>query len=157
MHRKFIAGITAASLLLTAIGAAPAAADRYKTERALAALLGLAVVGAIVHENRKDKDKTRRINTHRPKTVNTPPVYHPHPRPLPDRANRKLLPQRCLRSIDTHNGRARFFGQRCLNQHFRFAHRLPRACNYVFRTHRGDRRGYEARCLRDRGYRLARG
>ena len=157
MHRKFIAGITAASLLLTALGAAPAAADRYKTERALAALLGLAVVGAIVHENRKDKDKAPHVSKPRPKTVHNTPVYNPRPRPLPDRANRKLLPQRCLRTLDTYNGRARFFGQRCLNRHFSFAHRLPRACSYVFRTERGDRRGYEARCLRDRGYRLARG
>lgn len=160
MYRKFIATVTAASLALTALGTTPAVADRYQTERALAAILGLAVVGAIVHENRKDKKK--QVTQHTPRAVQDapnyrPPVYPPQPRPLPQRANRKLLPQQCLRSFDTRDGRARFFGQRCLNRHYQFAHRLPRQCQYVFRTNRGDRRGYEARCLRDRGFRLARG
>lgn len=170
MYRKFIATVAAASIALTAIGAVPAAAENFKAERALAAILGLAVVGAIVHENRKDKK-------HKPAQVHVtpkqkghghlghkhvgqgynPPVYHPAPRPMPNRVNRKLLPQQCLRSMQSRDGRVRYFGQRCLNRNFEFAHRLPQVCNYTFRTHKGTRRGYEARCLRDWGYRLARG
>lgn len=171
MYRKFIATVTAASIALTALGAVPAFADNYRAERALAAILGLAVVGAIVHENRKDKKK-QPVQVHgKPKHhghqghhghknhgyAQNPPVYHPEPRPLPNRVNRKLLPQQCFRSMETRHGKVRYFGQRCLNRNYDFVHRLPQVCNYTFRTHKGDRRGYEARCLRDWGYRLARG
>lgn len=171
MYRKFIATVTAASIALTALGSAPAVAGNDQTARTIAAILGLAAIGAIVHENRKDKKRDREVHRHKPAPVyqaprhvhkqprsHTPPRYtQPKPRPLPQRAHRKLLPKQCMRSFETHRGKVRMFGARCLNKRFDFAHRMPRECEYVFNTPRGDRRGYEARCLRDRGYRLARG
>ncbi len=156
MYRKFIATVSAAAIALTALGSAPAYADDRDTARALAAILGLAVVGAIIHD--KNKDKKRKA--HRPAPVYKEHAYKPHrikPRPLPQRVNRKLLPQRCFRSVDTRQGTYRMFGQRCLNKHYRHVNSLPQRCHYTFRTYDGKRRGYEARCLRNAGYRLARG
>ncbi len=166
MYRKFIATITAASIALTALGAAPAFANDQQTARTIAAILGLAAVGAIIHENRKDKKKkevdyeryTPKPIYEQPTRDYQPPRYHqPKPRPLPHRAQRKLLPQECFRTFETRRGKVRMFGARCLNRKYDFAHRLPRQCEYTFTTKRGERRGYEARCLRDQGYRLARG
>ena len=166
MYRKFIATISAAAIALTAIGSAPAFADQDRTAQAIAAILGLAGVGTLSHEKRKDLKKQH--NSDQPAPVHNPPKAYgqrydppiwnqPRPQPLPDRVNRKLLPKQCFRSLDTRHGKVRMFSQRCLNRHYDYAHRLPRACHYKFRTYDGHRRGYEARCLRDRGYRLARG
>ena len=55
MHRKFIATIAAASILITGFAAAPARANQDDLGRALAALLGVAIVGAVIHENKKKK------------------------------------------------------------------------------------------------------
>lgn len=164
MYRKFIATITAASIALTAFGAAAHAGERENT-RAIATILGIAAVGALIHQNNKrKKDKVRHHQPvhkqptyQKPRHADVPRYVAPKPRPLPQRAHRKLLPKQCLRSFETYRGKVRMFGARCLNQRYDFAHRLPRQCEYVFNTSRGDRRGYEARCLRDRGYRLARG
>lgn len=161
MYRKFIATVSAAAIALTAMGAAPAYADDRDAARALAAILGIAVVGALIHDNNKKKKR----KVHRQAPVYNQPLYNQpaykqqriKPRPLPQRANRKLLPQRCFRSVDTRQGTYRMFGQRCLNKHYRHVNSLPQRCQYTFRTYDGKRRGYEARCLRDAGYRLARG
>lgn len=169
MYRKFIAAVAAASIALTAIGAAPAAAGDRETANAIAAILGLAVVGKLIHDrNERKKDRYKQQTYHKPvhkqlkqnyhtPTYNPPTYHQPKPRPLPKAASRKLLPKQCFRSFDTYQGKVRMFPTRCLNRNFDFAHRLPRQCEYVFDTPRGDRRGYDARCLRDRGYRLARG
>ncbi len=174
MYRKFIATIAASAIALTALGSIPAYAGERDNARLIAAILGLAAVGAIVHKN-KSRDKHEVTRNHpapiykapkhqHPKQVQrqyTPPRYHqPKPRPLPQRAqkaNRKLLPKQCFRTYDTNRGRVAMFANRCLKRNFQFAHRLPRNCMYIFDTPQGDRRGFDARCLRDRGYRLARG
>ena len=166
MYRKFIATISAAAIGLTALGSTPAAAGDRENARALAAILGIAAVGAIIHQqNKKDK---KQVYSHRPAPVyqpprqhapaHNPPRYHaPQPRPLPKRVDRKLLPQECFRTYDTRRGRVAMFGSHCLQKNYQFANRLPQQCNLVVRTSQGDRRGYDARCLRDQGYRLARG
>lgn len=166
MYRRFIGTIAAASITITALGALPAAAGDRETARAIAAILGLAVVGKIIH----DKNKDDRVEHHRPhvqhqrphvqkpRHANKQPRYqqkHVQPRPLPKRVNRRLLPGECLQSINTRQGRVRMFGQRCLNNNYRFARHLPNQCFEAVRTNGGKRRGYEARCLRQNGYRLA--
>lgn len=176
MYRKFIATVAAASIALTALGAAtPAAADEYRAARIAATILGLAVVGKIIHDKKKDRERERErevsrrapdpvYESYRPQVPRhdqrrlDPPRYHAPvaPRPLPDRVDRRLLPQECLRSFDTREGRVRVFGRRCLEENYRFAHRLPDYCEVSFKTREGRGRGYDARCLRDEGYRLAR-
>lgn len=144
IHRQFIATIAAAAIAITGVSAAPARAGDDEVGAALAALLGLAIVGAVIHD--KNKDKKRRHVVHTPV----------HPKPIPPRVNRKLLPQQCLRSFNTHQGKARIFGQRCLNQNYRFAQNLPAACHRQVWTSRGWRAGFGARCLNRHGYQLAR-
>ena len=164
MYRRFIATVAAASIAITAFGAMPARADNDDAARALAALLGIAIVGKIIHDNKKDKkahhyEKKHVKKNHVPhynQPSYKPPRYQPKPRPLPRRVDRKLLPGKCFHSYRTGRGKVRMFGRRCLKNNYDFVNRLPRQCLYEFDTPRGNRRGYEARCLRDRGYRLAR-
>ncbi len=177
MYRKFIGTLCAAAIALTALGAAPAFAGDRENARALAAILGIAAVGALIHQKNK-KDKKRADAYHAPAPVyqkprhveprhhkpqytqprhSTPRYGHPAPRPLPQRANRKLLPQECFRTFDTRRGRVAMFGGRCLQRSFAGANRLPQQCRSIYNTPRGDQLGYDARCLRDRGYSLARG
>ena len=170
MYRKFIATVAAASIALTTLGSLPAFAGDRQTANTIAAILGLAVVGKIIHD-RNDKKKQAGNHQKNPiyhapeyeKPIHREPAYQPprydqpRPRPLPDRVSRKLLPQECLRRVKTHRGKVRMFSSRCLQRNYRFARRLPRQCNYVFNTRRGERLGYEARCLREHGCRLARG
>ena len=54
MYRRFIATITAASIAITAFGAAPALADENKLAKALAVVVGVAVVGNLIQgQNRQ--------------------------------------------------------------------------------------------------------
>ncbi len=164
MYRRFIATIAAASIAITALGSFPAYAGEKEIARAAAAILGIAIIGKIIHDKNK-RDDEREVTRRRPAPVVVPPHRpHPtvrprpvHPRPLPSRVDRKLLPSQCFRSYDTRQGKVRMFGQRCLQENYRFADRLPNYCAETVRTERGVRRGYDARCLRDAGYRLARG
>lgn len=145
IHRQFIGTIAAAAIAITGFTAAPARAGEDEVGAALAALLGLAIVGAVIHEKKKDKKRH---------TVHTP--VHPTPKPLPKRVNRKLLPAHCLRSFHTDHGKRRLFGQRCLNKHYRYVDSLPYRCHREVFTDRGWRQGYGARCLNRHGFQLAR-
>ncbi len=181
MYRRFIAAVTAVSIAITALGVVPARADERDVARALAVILGAAVVGKIIHDNNKNKARavTRQQPApvyqaphHRPAPVyqaphhRSAPVYQAprqrshqvHPRPLPQHVrNSKLLPSQCFRSFDTRHGTVQMFGNRCLQNNFRHANSLPQHCRVQVRTYQGDRSGYDARCLRDQGYKLARG
>ncbi|MGC1496224.1 MAG: hypothetical protein WA790_10470 [Sulfitobacter sp.] len=170
MYRRFITTIAAASIAITALGAAPARADDKDAARALAAILGIAVIGKIIHDNKKDKERavTRRHSEPRvqPRRRSEPHVQprrrhsepQVQPRPLPRQVrNNKLLPSQCFRSFDTRRGTVRMFGNRCLQNNYRHANRLPQHCKVRVNTYNGKRTGYQARCLRDAGYRLARG
>lgn len=155
MFRKITTTIAAAAVALTSLSVAPARADSDDAARALAALLGLVVIGKIIHDSNDDDEVVTR---RRP----ADPVLRPHrrtvePRPLPRRVHRKLLPQECFRSFDTRDGRVRMFGRKCLEKRYDRVDRLPRRCARQIETYRGTRVGYEARCLRRKGYRLSRG
>ena len=164
LHRKFIALVAGLSIAITGLSAVPAAADQDDTARALAAILGLAIVGAVIHDSRKD-DNVTRYDNHRPYDrpgyrPHDRPGYHPlppRPRPLPPRAdNRKLLPQACLRTFQTRQGKINGFGGKCLSGNYRYTNSLPEACALRFRDQYGFGKGYDAQCLRQRGYQLAR-
>ena len=168
MHRNFIRLIAAASIAITSLGvaAAPARADSDDTARALAALLGLAIVGAAIHDKNKRDDRIvtrhRHVEPHKPHKKKR----HHHSNNI-DRqyegvgANQKKrlrhmsLPGRCLRSWQTDHGRVRAFGQRCLERHYNHVNALPDRCYRRVWTHDGRRQGYAARCLNRHGYQLA--
>ncbi|MEH6644476.1 hypothetical protein [Sulfitobacter sp.] len=163
---RLIGAVTAVAIALTTVAAAPAHADDRRNARIVATILGLAVVGAIIHDKKQDKKDERK--THRA-PVQKKKVYKERrkevvrhrgtvqPRPLPQRINRKQLPQNCLRSFDTRQGRAHMFGRRCLERNYRPVNWLPQSCAMTIRTDRGKRAGYDARCLRRNGYSLAHG
>ncbi|MEM9968217.1 MAG: hypothetical protein AAF755_08975 [Pseudomonadota bacterium] len=155
MFRKHITFLTVISLSLGSLAAVPATAGERETARALTAILGVAVIGSILHDRHKSEDRHKAVNN--AQGYQKPHHKHPETHILQRHIDRKLLPQRCFRSYSSHYGKVRMFGQRCLKRNYRFADHLPRRCLYLFDTQRGDRRGYDARCLHARGYRLARG
>jgi hypothetical protein len=158
MYSKFIATVAVASILITGFSAAPARANQDDVGRALAALLGIAIVGAVIHENKKNKKQRAHVKPAPRHKVHKPVQKQRHvkPRPLPRHVSQHLLPGRCLRSFETRRGTARIFGQRCLERHYGFTHRLPQHCERRVRTDRGSRSGFGANCLRKQGYKLAR-
>lgn len=153
-HRKFISGVVGLSLLITAGAAAPARADSDDVGRAVAALLGLAIVGAVIADARKD-DRKAKAQVVRPEPIVTP-RRTVTPRPLPRDVRRKLLPQQCLRNFNVQDGVLPAFGQRCLSRNYEFSGALPGRCYREVWTDRGRRGVYTARCLRRQGYQLAR-
>lgn len=164
MTRKFIAAIVGAALTITAIGSAPARADE-DLARALAAIVGIAIVGKVISDNRSDDKKKSTVTRNRNTTHHsTRPYYNRsdnwirrvEPRPLPRRVERRLLPGDCLRSFNTRDGRYRIFGKRCLQRNYQHVRSLPRSCEVSFRTGNQKRHGYGARCLHRKGYQLAR-
>lgn len=147
LHRKFISLIAGASILITGLAAAPARAGDDDVARALAALVGIAIIGAAINDARKD-DHAQPVVRHKPRVA---------PRPLPRRVNRKLLPQRCFRSFwGDRGGQVRGFGPKCLRNNYPFVRSLPQTCLRAVRGSGGRHNIYGARCLRSKGYQLAR-
>jgi len=142
-HRKVIAAVVTAAIVIAGLGASSARAGEYDTERVIAALLGLAVIGAIIADRNKDE------------AVPLRDVPALRPRPLPERVHRDLLPRRCLRQFQTNRGPLRMFGARCMSRNYSYVGGLPDRCFRSIRTDRGQRKGWGARCLRKQGYRVA--
>ena len=175
INSRFVGAVTAAAVTLTTFTAAPAFADDERTARAIAAILGLAVVGKIIHDNNKDRDhvtrhvykeppkakkkqvKKQKVQTYQqPRRANKQRYQNGsiYAKPLPSRVSRKTLPQHCLRSFQTRRGYVRMLPRRCLERNYDFVNRLPQHCGIRVRTDRGPRMGYAARCLRQNGYRF---
>ncbi len=189
MYRKFIATIAALSVAITAFGTRPAAADDKEVLRTLAAIAGVAIVGKMIYDNNKKRDREREtVTRRRADPVYEAPRYYPavserprlrpradlrqprweqprrevtplierEVRPLPERVDRKLLPQQCFRSYDGEDGKVMMFGEPCLEKNYAQVDKLPQYCAKRVKTAEGARYGYDARCLRDTGYSLAR-
>jgi hypothetical protein len=146
-HHKFIGAIAGLSILITSFAAAPARAGDDDVARALAALVGIAIIGAAINDARDDRHVKPKVHTY--SGVN--------PRPLPPRVRRNILPQKCFR-VFTNNkgGRMPAFGHRCLQNSYAYANALPHRCLRNAKTNRGLRPVYGARCLRQEGYQLSR-
>ncbi|ABG30025.1 hypothetical protein CEP88_11820 [Roseobacter denitrificans] len=160
MTRRFIATVVSAAIAVAVIGNTPARADEALA-RALAAVVGIAVVGAVIQnrleDDRKDKQANRVTHT-RSGVHHSNARYRDHgiKRANPRHTNRRLLPGDCLRSFNTGYARYRVFGKTCLEQKYGATRQLPQACKVQFRTNSKNRVGYGARCLRRAGYQLAR-
>lgn len=152
---RFIGTFTAVAIAATTLTAAPAYADRDndRAARAIAAILGLAVVGAIINDNKRDRADDH-VPARRPSTGTNHGRYEP--RPLPRRVERAPLPSQCFRRFQTRRGQVKMFVRRCLERNYRAVNRLPQYCAQRIRTDRGVRAGFDARCLRRAGYRVAR-
>ncbi|MFK7763560.1 MAG: hypothetical protein AB8B62_09875 [Roseobacter sp.] len=162
MSRKFIGYVAVAALAVTVIGSRPAQANN-DLATALAALVGVAIVGGIIANNLDDEKKASKYRSKAPTHFREPSNSRGHqiyrqasPKHTPRRANRYVLPGDCLRSFKTRDGRQRIFETRCLQAEYSFTNTLPRSCGVKIRTHNKQRRGYDAGCLGRAGYKLAR-
>lgn len=140
LKTTFTAGLLATTLALTSI--TPNSAAARMSDEDIAAILGLLVIGAAIHNSRNN---------------DAAPVAPSRPQPTTTRGWR-VLPANCIRNVTRRNGNTiRMFGQRCLNNNYAHVNRLPEACHVRVRTENGQRRqGYRARCLRDAGFRTNR-
>lgn len=148
MHRKFIALIVTAAIVITG-STAPARADSDDVAKLLAGLTVLAIIGAALEDRRDD-----RYPHYRPsRPVPVEPLLYP--RPVPPRVINKVLPAECLRPAPNIGPNARVLGKRCLVKSYRHADKLPRKCRVEFQGRHETRKGYRVQCLRNKGYRLS--
>ncbi|WP_138935671.1 hypothetical protein [Roseovarius arcticus] len=96
MSGKFISFIVAASIAVTGMTAAPAQASDRDLARALAAIAGVAIIGAAVHDSRKDKrhaapSRYRSKKSYRaaPRRAYQQPYAYQQRRPAVERAYRQ--------------------------------------------------------------------
>jgi hypothetical protein len=165
MALKFIASILTAAVIVTGFNVAPARAD---VRDLAAAAAGIAAVAIIANQLNKTRDRSKESVSSR---SNSGQYYAPayrapqknhgghyiQPRPLPDRVSRKALPAACVQRVENDRGRAvNVLGQRCLQNNFRGAGNLPRACAVDVRTNRNWQTAYDANCLARAGYTIAR-
>jgi Ni/Co efflux regulator RcnB len=177
IHRKFIALIAATSIAITGFTSAPAYA-KDDTAKIIVGAAALALIGVAIAQSNKDK---RRNRTSRGQIYDNGGYYGDNSgyrnddyydndnrynngyrrghdnynRPLPRRAQRKVLPRSCKVEARTRNGRIPAYGARCLSNNFRYANALPYECAFNARTRRhGQRHTVYARdCLARYGYR----
>lgn len=156
MHRKFITLIVAAAIAVTGFSTQVRAGDK-DVAKALAGLAFLAIIGAAIHDNKKDKPV---VSTRNPKPGYRHPG-HPHhrvvkPRPLPPHVARTILPRSCLRSFETGRGKhTKVVGRKCMSKKYRYMQNLPRRCAQQAWGARAMRNGFNVRCLKRNGYRLS--
>ena len=137
-----IAVAATVSVGLLASSAAPAMADR-KSDNMLKALLGIAVLGAIIHETKKDR---------RPAPQPAPQPYPPVV-VVPD--HRADLPRACVMKITGLRGEHMGYGESCLID-YGYTTRLPRHCAHDTRINGRPDRIFATNCLADAGFRSRR-
>lgn len=153
--------ITVTTAALAAGTAAPTPAAAAEPRDLIGALLGLAVLGAIVNEVGNDRDKssdaqaTRRSQTPdwRKRQRNTGDRYYGHrhnSRPA------RILPGECLRVVENRKNDRFVLPETCLNRAGIRSRELPGRCESRLPTRRGRIDVYGARCLADAGWRLPR-
>jgi hypothetical protein len=141
LSRRLVATVAAAAtaLGLLASTAIPARADNDDLAKALAAL---AIVGIIVNESQKSRQRNRVQQHQNP---------YPHYKPQPTRHPR--VPSVCAIEISGNSGTATVYGESCLrDQGFNF--RLPEYCARSARIYGRNDRIYSDQCLRDAGFRV---
>ncbi len=160
LTRSFMTPLLVGALTLTSLTAAPAfAGQRNKNnnndiDAFIAALLGLAVVGAVINNNDDHRTTRRPEKPRRPKgdgRIVDDRRMHP----------KFQLPRDCLRRFNTQYGQEKYWGKRCLKRNYEFSRSLPRNCHdtIVARNNRGvyvARKVYEPRCMKQAGYRKSR-
>lgn len=144
MRKQSIIAVVSAAMLLTS--GAPAFAAEKEGEQLGRILFGLAAVAAVSHilqqQERATPTAPTRQRQGRPATRNQSTRV--------DRT--KIIPQSCLRTVETRFGDYRMYGARCMTRNFAFASRLPAQCQVQVYTASGQRSGYDPLCLREDGY-----
>ncbi|MBD3665642.1 hypothetical protein [Sulfitobacter aestuariivivens] len=159
MYRRFIGIIAAASIAITGLGATPAFAERDdELARALAIVLGAAIVGKVIHD--KKKKKRQHVTRHdqdpyytQPRPRHVEPSYPRHVQPHRPRHVDPYRPQHIqpYRPYSEPGVRPRTHIQphvqprplpRAVNRRL-----LPQQCFRSFRGRGGDHRMFPLRCL----------
>lgn len=143
--KRMIALTAAAALALTAVTATPAAAWGKSEQKALGAIVGLAILGTILNEASKGNARPA-----------PPPTYRPAP-PSPPRWEDRTtwLPGSCLREVRLSSGKHDVLSAQCLRDEGVTA-RLPSSCSFEIRTDWGTQKVYGTACLADNGFRVSR-
>lgn len=157
LKTTFTAGLLATTMALTTM--TPTSASARMSDDEIAALLGFLALGVVIQNSRNNN----RTSTPDPVQVR-PNRTDGHDRndrnERNERGNRnwQVLPAQCATTVESRRGQTvRMFGQRCLNNNYRFTNRLPQQCYITFRGERGaQRQGYDARCMRNAGFRTDR-
>lgn len=158
---RFIAFLTAGALALGAASPAAAASDGQKVVNTI---LGIAALGAIIHQIDKNKKKsepkrdTRYDYRHGDRYGKDRDRWEREHRHEDHRREARALrvPAACVISVSGRNGRSQAVSEDCLNRS-RFEGKLPRACAFDIRTDRGARRTvYGTSCLQGRGVHIGR-
>lgn len=148
MKSRFIAGLAALALGLTAVTATPAMADR-QSDNLLKLLLGGAAVALVIKELKDKKKKST-------------PVYQQPRNPRWDDRDRRrdqhgwrnrMIPSRCVVQVRTHSGRQSFVSGECVED-YGFRKSLPKSCAFELRGPRGKRDFYGSQCLARNGYQI---
>jgi hypothetical protein len=138
MKKTFLAGLMSVSLAMTGLTATTAVADQRDDIARL--LVGIATVAIIANAVKNNTDRNRTdVQPHRPQ-------------PTQPQASRWVLPGECLTTVNARRGEVRMFTQRCLQENYRYANRLPNECRISVNGRSHTRVGYDPRCLRDYGY-----
>ena len=167
---RFIALLTAGALALGAASPAAAASDGQKVVNTI---LGIAALGAIIHQIDKNKKKSEPKrdtrydyryddryghDRHKWKSGKDRDRWERDHRREDHRREARALrvPAACVISVSGRNGRSQAVSEDCLNRS-RFEGKLPRACAFDIRTDRGARRTvYGTSCLQGRGVQIGR-
>jgi|GEM_PF-1498425 len=163
---KFMAGVLAATIALTSIGANPAMAKPSTGVRILQGLAALYIVSRVLDNDNTPQavqpQVTRRHGVVEPRHVEprrrVEPrhrVVEPYRREVQPRNRPGRLPESCFRKFRTWDGVVRGYASRCMSNNAPHLD-LPRTCKTRVSTDRGMRKIYRARCLRQHGYDVAR-
>ncbi|MEP1767064.1 MAG: hypothetical protein ABJJ53_10575 [Sulfitobacter sp.] len=106
---RLVMTVTAATIAVTSLTAAPVYADHDRTANVAATILGLAVIGAIINDN-KDDHKHKKVQRHVPQRKVYAQRHSAHKRLQKQRQRARIAKQRRIENRHKHNGGYRFGG-----------------------------------------------
>lgn len=158
MSMTFIGIITAATMIITGLNAAPARAGGDDIAKILVGATALFIVGSAINSSNKARrsqsGKSYTVYTNKPAAHSHIPTGHSHYQPV---TVVKRLPSSCLRNYRTSEGKHSYFTPGCLQKRYRQVSSLPQNCNLRVWTVQGLRNLYSPSCLRSAGFRWSAG
>ncbi|WP_226628005.1 hypothetical protein [Alloyangia pacifica] len=171
MSRKFIAGVLAASLIVTGFNAAPArAAEPQDVAKVLGGAALIYIIGKAVSEARADERKREKEEKEKKKAQQethwrapNPAPYLPRPYSFEGRPGqsqfqshaqpRGVLPGACLREVRGERGPV--MQRSCLRSGAVRTDALPDRCRKKIRIGKDKEHVFSAQCLQQSGWRIA--
>lgn len=168
-YRSFISIVLAAAIAVTSVTAAPAqAGGRDDAAKWIAGVAALAIIGAAIADDRRDKKRAARqrsytdhdqyknhghAHNHSKKKHYNNGYGHKNHYKSQRRHNPYALPAQCRRQIHTRHGDIRGYGRKCLLDNYSSFNTLPHDCVVQGWNSNGKKRSvYHRRCVRNYGY-----